>query len=567
MTADRVVTYYRKSNEDDGSSIDQQREWAQAACAKEGIEIVRQFADQAKKGHETATRTDFHEMLKFCQQQARQGTPIDGLVCWHPNRFSRSDSQETGWFIWEFRKAGVERMLTASNGWIDFSRMEDRVLFNITQDTTNHRYVMDLARDALRGRLDAAREGRPNGGSVPYGYRVEYRDVSVRGRKKRRPERLVLGPPPEVEIVRYLFHTYANTDATLRGLALELNRRGVPSPKGAPYWGQGTIKKLLNNRVYLGELDWGKRRSGKFFAVVDCQITARKGPRREEKTDPAQWVKGARRHDAIIDPDTFERVQAKLAANRNRKRPVPGNPFVLSGLLVCGHCQRGMIGRTVKPRKGRPRTYRVYICGGYNVYGKHLCRRNSVDEAALLSALVAKLQARFLNPETLGLLREEIRRQDMAALAVPLAEWERLRERVADLERKLTRGVERLLSVDDALVAGCREQLRQWQQQRDEAVTELDRLDAVRPDPDDLEAGVDAAVALMHRLQEALRDEDGPELRAVLAEALDRVELFFDHREAGDGVRCRFVRGLAYLRDDVAAIHDKSVHSSRSRSV
>jgi DNA invertase Pin-like site-specific DNA recombinase len=95
----RAVFYGRKSNEDDGSSIDQQRDWARTTCQKERVEIVREFADQAKKGHETATRTEFHEMLKFCQEQSRQGTPIDVIVCWHHNRFSRADSQETAWFI------------------------------------------------------------------------------------------------------------------------------------------------------------------------------------------------------------------------------------------------------------------------------------------------------------------------------------------------------------------------------------------------------------------------------------------------------------------------------------
>jgi DNA invertase Pin-like site-specific DNA recombinase len=84
MPAIRVAAYYRKSNEDDGRSIDQQRQWAQTACQKEGVELVREFADHAEKGHETATRTEFHDMLRFCQRQARQGEPIDAIVCmWH----------------------------------------------------------------------------------------------------------------------------------------------------------------------------------------------------------------------------------------------------------------------------------------------------------------------------------------------------------------------------------------------------------------------------------------------------------------------------------------------------
>jgi DNA invertase Pin-like site-specific DNA recombinase len=126
----RAVAYYRKSNDDDGSSIEQQREWARTAAQKEGVEIVREFADQAKKGHETATRTAFHEMLAFCQEQARRRMPIQAVVTWHTNRFSRSDSQETSWFYWEFRKAGVSRILTAQR-WYDFARMEDRLVQNI----------------------------------------------------------------------------------------------------------------------------------------------------------------------------------------------------------------------------------------------------------------------------------------------------------------------------------------------------------------------------------------------------------------------------------------------------
>src|SRR5262245_39420809 len=120
----RAVAYYRKSNEDDGSSIDQQQVWAARASEQEDILIEREFADQARKGHETATRTAFHQMLAYCQQRQRDGHPIDAIICWHPNRFSRSDSLETARFLHEFREAGVCRMFTASHGWRDFRKLE-----------------------------------------------------------------------------------------------------------------------------------------------------------------------------------------------------------------------------------------------------------------------------------------------------------------------------------------------------------------------------------------------------------------------------------------------------------
>src|SRR5262245_39942360 len=101
----RAVAYYRKSNDDDGSSVEQQREWAHKAVARaceavdrQPIELVREFTDQAKTGWNTAKRTDFHEMLKFCQDEKRRGHPIDAILCWNANRFSRADSQETSWF-------------------------------------------------------------------------------------------------------------------------------------------------------------------------------------------------------------------------------------------------------------------------------------------------------------------------------------------------------------------------------------------------------------------------------------------------------------------------------------
>src|SRR6516165_5921814 len=116
MAALRGVGYYRKSDDDDGGSVEQQREWARAACQKEGVELVHEFVDQAKAGWDTARRTDFHEMLRFCQEQARKRDPIDVVVCWHTNRFSRADSLETAKFLCEFRDAGARRVLTAQRG-------------------------------------------------------------------------------------------------------------------------------------------------------------------------------------------------------------------------------------------------------------------------------------------------------------------------------------------------------------------------------------------------------------------------------------------------------------------
>jgi hypothetical protein len=129
-------TYCRNSN--GGGITERQREWARAAVQREGVERSGEFAEPAKRGLETAARPAFRDVLDICQQGARRRDPVRGVPYWHTNRFSRSHSQETAWFIRELRMAGVGRMLTTQR-WYDFSRMEGRVISNIERDTTNPR--------------------------------------------------------------------------------------------------------------------------------------------------------------------------------------------------------------------------------------------------------------------------------------------------------------------------------------------------------------------------------------------------------------------------------------------
>ena len=68
-----------------------------------------------KRGIFTRTTFDFRRMLDFCRQEAEAGRPVDVIACWDTKRFSRADSHETGWFLWELRKTGVRWMLTEAD--------------------------------------------------------------------------------------------------------------------------------------------------------------------------------------------------------------------------------------------------------------------------------------------------------------------------------------------------------------------------------------------------------------------------------------------------------------------
>src|SRR5262245_45071335 len=183
-------------------------------------------------------------MLRFCQEQARAGAPIHAVVCYHTNRFGHADSNETSAYIWEFRQAGTNRLLTWER-WYDFRKEEDRAIFNLQQDFTNNRYLRDLSATVLRGKKDSAAAGFFTGGSVPYGFDRLLIDKQGNVVKRfRRGEKLgyrergwhvLLVPIPaddpdparqlERQTVEWLYLTFDAQNVSYRWLAGQLNAK------------------------------------------------------------------------------------------------------------------------------------------------------------------------------------------------------------------------------------------------------------------------------------------------------------------------------------------------------
>jgi site-specific DNA recombinase len=525
------------SSDHQDRSIGQQREWARAACAKEGLAVAAEFEDAAKSGTEATRRLAFQDMLRFCQQAWRERRPVEAIVVWNTDRFSRADSVETSWYVHEFRKAGVQRMLTAT-GWIDFSRAEHRVLFGIGQDLSNHHYSRDLAHKSVRGRIDNARQGLWNGGAPPFGYRL-------------RDRRLV--PDPEnAEVLRWVFAEYASGAKSAHQLARALDERGVRPPGRAKFWYQTTVLNMLHNEVYLGTLVWNRRRVGKFFGTVDLTPVPNDRARRGgEAVPPKDHVRGAARHEALVSVELFEAVRRRLARRRKLTTPRSGHDYRLTGLLRCGHCGGPMVGR--HNGRGR-RRHKAFVCAAYSQHGHRACHSNTVLEAPLFKALSRKLKAELLNPQTLARLRKIVREQARGARAAEAAEREAARRRLAELSALISKAAARLIREDNhAVQQACREEVVRLSEERDRLAATLEGAPSEASKGEASEALLGAAEALMRRFDEALAGGEPADVRAVLTDLVDRVELFFEHRKSRTGSRvyCSFVRGLVYLRDDI----------------
>lgn len=162
---------------------------------------------------------------------------------------------------------------------------------------------------------------------------------------------------------------------SLAQIARGLNADGILAPsvywqsigvihkeKYTNLWEGKQVRRILENVVYTGDVEISKSYRA-YYKGVTKPVSRDKGER--------FYVEG--HHEAVIDHETFDRVQELLQArkreyfsarentggDRNRREDK------LQGLLFCGHCgnKMNLYRKTVK------------LVGGYGHYSTYVCRR------------------------------------------------------------------------------------------------------------------------------------------------------------------------------------------------
>ena len=200
-----------------------------------------------------------------------------------------------------------------------------------------------------RGRLRKLRAGillpwtRP-----PYGFRVN-------PERPRDPAGVRLDDA-EAAVVHDLFAWFADEGASVCELARRLHHLGIASPLGLKSWHFSTVRNVLNNPVYLGQVFGNRLRARPIQQRRSALRPAGRTGDSRRLADPAEWVAVAT-VPAIVTREQFERAQERLAYNQ---RMAPRNnrvhEYLLRGLVSCGHCRQACAGRHVW------RGYDYYVC-------------------------------------------------------------------------------------------------------------------------------------------------------------------------------------------------------------
>jgi DNA invertase Pin-like site-specific DNA recombinase len=348
MKAIRCAIYTRKSSEEgleqDFNSLDAQH----AACAayvasqaSEGWVLIRSRYDDGGISGGTLDRPG----LKALLADIASGL-IDNVVVYKVDRMTRS-LLDFAKLVEAFDKAGVSfvSVTQSFNTTTSMGRLTLNMLLSFAQ------FEREVTAERIRDKIAASKQrGMWMGGTPPIGYRPDGRSLAI--------------VEEDAATVRHIFERYLAL-GTVRALHDELIQQGIRQPRrtttagrtfGGTSFGRAQLYNLLKNPLYIGKIRHGS------------------------KTYPGN-------HLAIVDKETWDRVQAQLADNSQgpQQGPTAKDPSLLAGKVLD---QEGQPLVATHACKGKVR-YRYYV-------SRHLQHGALSNHAASDSKNGARIPAREL---------------------------------------------------------------------------------------------------------------------------------------------------------------------------
>ena len=328
--------------------------------AKPEWDYIGVYADEAEPGTKD-TRPEYQRLLADC----RAGR-IDLILTKSISRFARNTVTllET---IRELRALGVGVFF------------EEQNLYSLSGDgelmlTILASYAQEESRSVSenckwRIRKDFS-EGRAANSIRMYGFTYEDSKLSI--------------VPEEAEVVRMIYSDYLS-GLGRNAIMKKLDRLGIPAFSGGR-WSESTLRSILTNEKFIGDMCLQKK-------FVSDHLSKRLKTNNGEL--PKFYVEDS--HDAIIDRDTFEAVQAEMARRAKKAKPANSPVFgEFSGLITCERC--GAKFRRKINAIGTKYAKVTWACATYTYRGKHECAAKRIPENILKAKCTGVLELAEYDP-------------------------------------------------------------------------------------------------------------------------------------------------------------------------
>jgi site-specific DNA recombinase len=484
------VVYAARSREDarldeEKSTTSQTQEVRAAIEMLGGREVVGEFSESGHSGFHGERGPELVAATDAAKAAATQHGEAE-LWVFHSSRLARGSGEkgkQSLMKIWADLKYEDVQVRSASKADDEF--MLNPMLVGIAS-SQNHKAAQDISDHVSRGKRAAVKVGKWTGGPAPDGYWL--RKVVVNNA----PETLLEIDAERRPIIDLLYDLSEEGigDATI---ARRINAAGHRSRKGKP-WTRRLVQYILCHPVYAGRIvrvGEGSHKGGTY-----------------RKLDAPEVYDG--RHEAIIDPDRWDRIHAKRAtrdrskAGREKaavKRDRGGAPttrYLLTKLAYCPRCGERMLCKTDPYVRKDGTRKRNYVCPN-KLGSTGVCDMPRIEAGVVDASVWVYLNKTFVDVDAWARELQRGTAERRGALESALAHEQAEAVKVERLQEKAQARYRKLIGEDadparaEALMAELEDDLAGA---RDRAATAQDRLDALSEETAPTDTALDFCIEL-----------------------------------------------------------------------
>lgn len=402
----KVAIYCRLSDEDrnknnsfdDSESIQNQKNLLTKYAINNEWDIFKIYSDDDFSGLDS-DRPEWNQMIRDAEQKK-----FNIILCKTQARFTRNMEIVERYLHHKFAEWNIRFIGVADNA--DTENRGNKKQRQI-MGLTNEWYCEDVS-DSIRAVFDNKRhEGQFIGSFAAYGY--------LKDPKNR--NRLVVDEEA-AQVIKMIFNWYLDGYGT-QHIAFMLNEKGILNPtkykqeaglkfinssvnNGLGLWNKTTVKRILKNEVYIGNMVQGKRKKVSYKS------------KKIIPTSRDQWIKVENTHEPIVEKKVFDEVQRRI--NQRQRSTGEGKAHIFSTKVRCADCGNTM--NKVTTFRGNMRLYSYLKCKISTVTGnKSLCTSHAIRLDYLEDIVRTKLKEyidTFLEETTIASKLQaegEIRRQ------------------------------------------------------------------------------------------------------------------------------------------------------------
>ena len=416
------VIYARfSSHGQNEQSIEAQVHICKEYAENKGLEVVNLYTDKARTGTNDA-RPAFQKMIS----DAQLGT-FQYIIVYMFDRFARNRRDSILYKEMLKEKYGI-KVISALE---PIAEDEGGEFYEMFLDWNAEKYSKRLSKRVKDGLDISVANGTYCGGYMIYGYRLELEPVP--GKQGKFIKRIV-PDEEEAKVMKYVFEQY-DKGVGKKEIAQALNEQGYRF-KGKPITGK-TFDHYLTNPKYTGEFYFGERLCTNMYP-------------------------------AIIDKDTFARVQQRLSANRYvlGGKETAKEPYLLTGKIFCGHCGSEMVAGGGKSKTGKK--YYYYECKQKK---KKLCTKKLEHKDTIEKAVVSNVMLFLSDEVNLQTITRDVMKYYESR--TDEKELKSIRKRIADIHEKANAAAMAFIEAKSSLL---KQQIEIQMQEYEVLLNDLEKL-------------------------------------------------------------------------------------------